>query len=483
MLEQDPSHSAAPQNASLETDRLTALLTLQKRAHLADMYPGLETRRDRLERLDRMLAEHGESFGRAIDADFGGRSGIVSSLTEIVTSRAAIRHAKRHLKAWMKPRKASVSWTFQPSRAFILTQPLGAVGIIGPWNYPLLLLLGPLAGALAAGNRAMLKPSELTPAFADVLKAAVAATFSEDEVTVITGDASVAQAFAALPFDHLVFTGSTAVGRKVAEAAGRNLTPVTLELGGKSPAIVDRSANLELAAQRIAWGKLLNSGQTCVAPDYALVQRDVLADFLQLFKAEVAMQYRTFEGNPDYTSIINDRHFDRLNGLLEDARANGGEVEVLGDAPSREQRIFPPVVIANAKPGMAVMQEEIFGPILPVIAYDTADDAIALVNAGDRPLSLYWFGTDKAVENRILKRTLAGGVTINGTILHLAQDGLPFGGVGASGNGHYHGEYGFRALSKEKPVFRQSRLSAMPLLYPPYGRLARLVIRLLNRLA
>ncbi|MCQ2005592.1 coniferyl aldehyde dehydrogenase [Rhizobium sp. NRK18] len=430
-----------------------------------------------------MLAEHGERFSRAIDADFGGRSGIVSSLTEIVTSRAAIRHAKRHLKAWMKPRKASVSWTSRPSRAFILTQPLGAVGIIGPWNYPLLLLLGPLAGALAAGNRAMLKPSELTPAFAEVLKAAVAATFSEGEVAVITGDVSVAQAFAALPFDHLVFTGSTAVGRKVAEAAARNLTPVTLELGGKSPAIVDRSANLELAAERIAWGKLINSGQTCVAPDYALVQRDVLADFLQLFKAEVARQYRTFEGNPDYTSIINDRHFDRLNGLLEDARAIGGEVEVLGDAPSREQRIFPPAIIANAKPGMAVMQEEIFGPILPVIAYDTADDAIALVNAGDRPLSLYWFGTDKAVEERILKHTLAGGVTINGTILHLAQDGLPFGGVGASGNGHYHGEYGFRALSKEKPVFRQSRLSAMPLLYPPYGRLARLIIRLLNRLA
>ncbi|MBC7314276.1 MAG: aldehyde dehydrogenase family protein, partial [Rhizobium sp.] len=371
--------------------------------------------------------------------------------------------------------------TGQPGTGMILRQPLGVVGIIAPWNYPLNLMLSPLVGALAAGNRAMLKPSELTPRFSAVLDAAVKEFFAEDEVAVITGGPEVAAAFSAAPFDHLVFTGSTAVGRKVAEAAARNLTPVTLELGGKSPAIIDVSADLDSAVPRLIWGKLLNSGQTCVAPDYALVPRDRVEDFVAAAKAAAEKQYPRLADNPDYTSIISARHFDRLAGLIGEARAKGAEVIELLPGTDAARRILAPVVVTGANDTMALMREEIFGPILPVVPYDTLDEALAFINARDRPLALYWFGSDKAAEGRVLNGTISGGVTINDTILHLAQDNLPFGGVGASGYGHYHGEAGFVAMSKEKPVLRQSRLSAVALLYPPYGRIADMLLKVLAK--
>lgn len=477
-------HQERPQVAEGLTDApsLERVLARQQAAHRGDMSPSLPARRDRLDRLESMLVAHQDDFARAIDADFGRRDPIVTGLTETMTVRAALRHARRHLKAWMKPERVGVSWAFQPGQARIHRQPLGVVGIIAPWNYPLQLLLSPLVGALAAGNRAMLKPSEYTPLFGEALARAVAGSFQDDEVAVITGGPEIAAAFTSLPFDHLIFTGSTSVGRRVAEAAGRNLTPVTLELGGKSPAIIDASADMKLTARRLAWGKLLNSGQTCVAPDYVLTPREKLNDTVEALKSAMLAQYPSFSGNADYTSIIAPRHYDRLKQLAADAQAGGAEVIWLGE-PDDAKRILPPALILGATPEMAVMREEIFGPLLPILPYDGADDAIARVNAGDRPLALYWFGEDARARDKVLNNTISGGVTVNDVILHLAQDGLPFGGVGASGYGHYHGEHGFRALSKEKPIFVQSKLAAGGLLYPPYGALARKMLAILQRFA
>ena len=462
--------------------RIATLLAAQKAAWRADVNPDRATRDDRLARLDRMLVDWQDRFATAISEDFGNRPATVTALTDVVPVRAAIRHARKHLKAWMRKRRVSLSWTGQPASAFILRQPLGVVGIVAPWNYPLNLMLSPLVGALAAGNRALLKPSELTPAFSGVLQQAVKEFFSEDEVAVVTGGPDVAAAFTAAPFDHLIFTGSTAVGRKVAEAAAKNLTPVTLELGGKSPAIVDRSAELGEAVPRLVWGKLLNSGQTCVAPDYALVPRERIEAFMVAAQAEVERQYPALSDNPDYTSIISAHHFDRLMRLIGEARDGGAHVTQLAGAHDPARRIFAPVAVTGAPADCALMREEIFGPILPIVPYDTLDEALSYINAHDRPLALYWFGKDKAAEQAVLNGTIAGGVTVNDTILHLAQDNLPFGGVGASGYGAYHGEAGFVALSKEKPVLRQSRFSGVKFLYPPYGRMARVMLKLLSKL-
>ncbi|THV15605.1 coniferyl aldehyde dehydrogenase [Rhizobium rhizophilum] len=462
--------------------RITALLAAQKAGWATDVTPSHATRDDRLARLDRMVEAWHERFITAISEDFGNRPAVVTTLTDIVPVRAAIRHARRQLRAWMRPRRVSLAWTGKPASAQILRQPLGVVGIVGPWNYPLNLVLSPLIGALAAGNRAMLKPSELTPAFSQALALAVAETFAEDEVAVVTGGPDVATAFTAAPFDHLVFTGSTAVGRKVVEAAAKNLTPVTLELGGKSPVILDPSVDFDKAVPRLVWGKLLNSGQTCVAPDYALVPLGRVADFLSAVKAEVERQYPGLPANADYTSIISARHFARLTQLVEEARDRGAEVVELGGAHDAEGRVFAPVAVIGAPEDTGVMAEEIFGPILAVVAYDTLDEAIAYINRRDRPLALYWFGEDKAAETRVLTGTIAGGVTINDTLLHLAQDDLPFGGVGASGYGAYHGEAGFLTFSKEKPVLKQSAISGVKFLYPPYGRVASFMLKLLGRL-
>lgn len=460
---------------------LQDVLQRQKAAFATDSNPDRARRLDRLTRLEAMIADNEQLFAEVIAADFGRRSAMVTRLADVFTTRASIRHAKRHLRSWMRPRSAGVGWAFLPGRAKILTQPLGVVGIIAPWNYPLQLMLSPLCGALAAGNRAMLKPSELTPRFSEALQQAVAKAFAEDEVTVVTGDAEVARAFSSLAFDHLVFTGSTAVGRVVAQAAARNLTPVTLELGGKSPAIIDITADMKLAADRIAWGKLLNSGQTCVAPDYALVPRSLVEEFIAALRQSAIRQYPEIASNPDYTSIVSDRHFQRLGGLVADAVSRGAQaIELIGGTDA-SKRVFAPTVLLGVTPEMTVMQEEIFGPILPMVAYDTSDEAIAYVNRGERPLALYWFGRDQAARDKVLARTISGGVTINDTIVHLAQEDLPFGGVGASGIGHYHGEYGFRALSKEKPVFYQSRFSSGKLLYPPYGVVARRLLKVLSR--
>ncbi|MFL6792344.1 MAG: aldehyde dehydrogenase family protein, partial [Bradyrhizobium sp.] len=352
------------------------------------------------------------------------------------------------------------------------------VGIIAPWNYPLQLTLAPAVAALAAGNRVMIKPSELVPRFSALLRQVIAQKFDASEMVVTGIEEEIAKAFAALPFDHLMFTGSTRVGRLVAEAAARNLTPVTLELGGKSPAMVDRSADLDQAAERIAYGKLLNAGQTCIAPDYALVPEASVQDFAERLQGHMRRMFGTDPDNKDYTSIVSDRHYARLEDLVADAVAKGATIMQAAksdDIRWKATRKFPPTVIVGASPEMAVMQQEIFGPLLPVLGYKDTAEPIAYINARDRPLALYWFGQDSVARDEVLARTVSGGVTVNDCLFHFAQINQPMGGVGASGYGAYHGEWGFRTLTKLKPVFYRSRFSRLADLYPPYGaKIARL---------
>jgi coniferyl-aldehyde dehydrogenase len=440
--------------------------------------PTLAERQDRLARLRAVILDNEARFDAAISADFGHRCTTETAIAETLLVLGEIRHAAAHLKAWMAPRRIATQLQFLPGKNRLMPQPLGVVGIIAPWNYPLQLTLAPAVGALSAGNRVMIKPSELVPRFSALLAETIAARFDPAEVTVTAFDGDVAQAFAALPFDHLVFTGSTRVGRLVAEAAGRNLTPVTLELGGKSPVIVDRSADLAQAAARVAYAKLLNAGQTCIAPDYVLVPHEAMDDFADKLRDRMTTMYGSDPGNADYTSIISDRHYARLERLVTNAAARGARIvqPARADEPAwKSRRKFPPTIVVGATADMTVMQEEIFGPVLPIVAVTDRAEPIALINAGERPLALYWFGSDAAARDEVLDRTVAGGVTINDCLIHFTQINQPMGGIGASGSGAYHGEWGFRALSKMKPVFYRSPLNRFADLYPPYGaKIARL---------
>ena len=463
---------------------LERLLLIQRSAFEAERYPSVATRRDRLERLRRIVTQDESRFVAAIERDFGHRSAHETRLAELYIVGAEARHAIRRLSRWMKPRRVATPWHLLPASARIMHQPVGVVGIISPWNYPVQLALAPAVAAIAAGNRVMLKPSELTPATSALLAELVSTSFREDEFAVIEGDADIRQAFSALAFDHLFFTGSTAVGRKVAQAAAANLTPVTLELGGKSPAVFDATADFASSVPRLMVGKLLNAGQTCIAPDYALVPAARLDEFIAAATATVHDLYPQVSTNPDYTSIVNARHFARLTGLLDDARSKGARIMPLGEAGARTDttpRRLVPTLVAGVTDDMAIMREEIFGPLLPIETYSTPDDAIAKINARPHPLALYWFGADRGHRERMLRQTLAGGVTVNDTLWHFAHEGLPFGGVGASGSGQYHGEHGFITFSKAKPVYAQSRFAPTRLLYPPYGRVFERVLALLKR--
>lgn len=449
----------------------SAFLTMKAAAD-ADPYPAIAERRKSLKALLALVEDHEAEFCAAINADFGGRSAAETRMAEVTVVRAGIRHALSHLSRWMRQKRVATSMVFWPARNRLLPQPLGVVGIVSPWNYPLQLALAPATAALAAGNRLLIKPSELTPVFSRLLAELMARYFPVEQVQVITGDADVGKAFVSLPFDHLLFTGSTAVGREVAKAAAENLTPVTLELGGKSPAIIDPSCDLDSAVKSIAFGKLLNAGQTCIAPDYLLVPKGKSASIAVRLETVIRRHYPTLVDNPDYTAIISPRHHARLEMLVEEAEARG--VVVTRINPAKEDlaasgRKFAPTLLQGVDPDLTVMREEIFGPILPIVEYDGIDAAIAYVNERDRPLALYWFGTDAARRERILHETISGGVTINDCLMHLAQENQPFGGVGPSGMGAYHGEWGFRTFSKEKPILHQSKFAAGALLRPPYG--------------
>ncbi|MBN8503624.1 MAG: coniferyl aldehyde dehydrogenase [Burkholderiales bacterium] len=457
----------------------------QRAAYLREPFPTLAQRRDRLQRLRRLVAEHGEAFIEAVSADFGQRSRHETELYELAVMEATTRHALKHLREWMQVQRVKTALHFLPGNNKLMPQPLGVVGVIAPWNYPVLLALAPVVAALAAGNRVMLKPSELTPRTSQLLARAVAQYFAPDEFTVITGDARVAQAFASLRFDHLFFTGSTAVGRQVAQQAAANLTPVTLELGGKSPALVHESADLLLTAERIAHGKLVNAGQTCVAPDYVLVPKHMARPLADAIAAAMKRLYPTLEGNDDYSSIVSPRHHARLQGMLVEAKAMGAQLI----QPHKGQKLNPasrklaPTLVLKSRAEMQLRREEIFGPILPLIPYTELDEAIEHIQREERPLALYWFGKKNEDCERVLRETHAGGVTLNDCIWHLGQEEQPFGGVGASGQGSYHGEWGFRTFSKDKPVFDNPPLAATRLLYPPYGPVFEGLLAVLKRIA
>ena len=475
-------HDALPLKSTAELDRLFAL---QRAAFARERYPTFAVRRDRLARLKSLVTENEARFAAAVDRDFGDRSEHETRLAELYIVAAEIADAQASLGRWMRSTRVATPLHLLPGRARIERQPLGVAGIISPWNYPVQLALAPALGALAAGNRVLLKPSELTPATSDLLRELVAARFAEDEFAVVLGDAEVGQAFSRLPFDHLFFTGSTAVGTHVARAAAENLTPVTLELGGKSPALFAPDADLALCAPRLMAGKLLNAGQTCIAPDYALVPGNRVDAFVAMVTAAAAKLYPSCASNADYTAIINERHYQRLTALLDDARGKGATIITLNpgnEAPDPASRKLLPTLILGVDDTMAVMREEVFGPLLPIETYATLDDAVAKINGRPHPLAFYYFGRSGKQCGKVLRHTLAGGVTVNDTLWHFAHKNLPFGGVGASGTGAYHGEASFLTFTHCKPVFVQPRFAAAKLLYPPYGKLFENVLGLLGRL-
>jgi coniferyl-aldehyde dehydrogenase len=450
---------------------LQATLARQRTAFLRDGPPTLKQRRADLTKLKEAILARQDEFVAALDADFGHRSRQESLMLDLGSTLNAINYLHGNLRRFMRPERRRVGAIFMPASAKVVYQPLGVVGIVAPWNFPVSLGLTPLATALAAGNRVMLKPSEMTPATTELIAVMLGEIFSADQVAVVTGDAEVGRAFSSLAFDHMFFTGSIPVGRAIMRAASENLVPVTLELGGKSPVIVDRGFPLRTAARRVAYGKCANGGQICTSPDYVLLPKSEVEGFAAAFRQEVETLYPNIGDNPDFTSVLSDRHFSRLSGLVEDAKAKGARVVEIGTRVSGSaSRTFLPTLLLGVTDDMAVMQEEIFGPILPVVTYDGLDDAIAYVNARPRPLALYYFGNDKSAQRKVLERTTSGGVLINDTILHYAQDDLPFGGIGPSGMGSYHGFEGFKTMSHAKSVLTQARFNVADLFRPPFGR-------------
>jgi coniferyl-aldehyde dehydrogenase len=462
------------------TTGMQAILNKQRASFTAAMPEPLSVRRDRMDRAIAMLIDHKDDFAKAVSADFGHRSTQQTLLTDIMPSVGAMKHARGHFENWARgeKRKPTFPLGLIGAKANVVYQPKGVVGVVAPWNFPIGMVMVPMAGVLAAGNRAMIKPSEFTERVSDLFAEIVPKYFDETEMAVFTGGVEVATEFSKLAFDHLIFTGATSVGKHIMRAAADNLVPVTLELGGKSPTIIGRSADHKKAGERIALGKMMNAGQICLAPDYLMVAKDQEADMIESVKAGVAAQYPTLLHNDDYTSVVNGRNYERLQGYLADARAKGAEVIEVNpggeDFGSSNGNKMPLTILRNVNDDMKVMQEEIFGPILPVMTYASMDEAIDYVNAHDRPLGLYYFGTDKDEEQRVLDRTVSGGVTINDVIFHNAMEDLPFGGIGPSGMGNYHGADGFKTFSHMRAVYRQSGLDVAGIagFKAPYGKAA-----------
>ncbi len=447
----------------------------QKKAFRNNPMPSLTERQENLKRLKRALLTNQDKLAEAIDRDFSCRSRDESLIAEIMPSIQGINYTLKNLGGWMKPSKRHVSMLFQPASNQVHYQPKGVVGVIVPWNYPLYLAIGPLVASLAAGNRTMIKMSEFTPHTAALFKEIVEASFPEDLVAVITGEAEVAADFSSLALDHLLFTGSTSVGKLVMRAASENLTPVTLELGGKSPTIVAPDVPMEDAAQRIAFGKAFNAGQTCVAPDYILCPADRVQAFVEEFRAQFTAMYPSLRDNDDYTAIINERQYDRLQSYLEDARTKRAEIIEIN--PAKEDltdgtRKMPLTLVLNTTPDMKVMQDEIFGPLLPVVSYGSLEEAINYINDRPHPLALYFFGYDRDQQQYVIDNTHSGGMCINDSLMHVAQDDLPFGGVGESGMGHYHGKEGFLTFSHQRAVFSKQKFNSGKFVYPPHGSTA-----------
>ena len=458
-------------------NEMEAILKLQRDAFTAARPEGLAVRKDRINRAIALLVDHGDALCQAMNEDFGNRSRDMSMMTDIISTVNFGKYCLKHLDKWSRAEKRKVQFPLGllGAKAEVRFEPKGVIGILSPWNFPVQLSFSPLMQILAAGNRAMIKPSEFTEKTSELMAEFIGKVFAEEEVAVITGSPEVAQAFSSLQFDHLVFTGSTATGRRVMEAAGRNLVPVTLELGGKSPVVLGRSADLEKAGERIAMGKMMNAGQICLAPDYMVVPEENEEAAVAAVQLGAHKQYPTLLENDDYASIVTDRHFDRLQSLVADAKEKGAEVVEVNpadeDFSSTNSRKMPLTILRNVNEDMLAMQEEIFGPILPVKTYKNVAEAIDYVNANDRPLGLYYFGEDAPEREAVLKQTISGGVTVNDVIFHISMDDLPFGGVGPSGIGSYHGPEGFKEFSHTRAVYSQPKMDIAGLagFKPPYG--------------
>ncbi|MEV7605787.1 coniferyl aldehyde dehydrogenase [Paenarthrobacter sp. NPDC089322] len=457
---------------SIDAERFKHILTTQRSAFLRAGAPSLAARRSDLKKLKAALIARRADIEEAINADFGNRSRHETAMMEVLGVVQGIDYLIRHLRRFMRPTHRHIALSMRAGSNHIEYQPLGVVGVISPWNYPVNLSLMPVVTAIAAGNRVMLKPSKFTPATNALLASMIGEIFSEDQVALVSGDGA---AFSSLPFDHIVFTGSTAVGKAVMKAASENLVPVTLELGGKSPTIVARGRVQDATVSSIIFGKLLSGGQTCIAPDYALVHESDIDTFVQSYDRLVKVAYPDGPTSKDYTSIVNEQQYSVLIDLLDDARDRGARIIEVGHRPgeaSNRPHTLAPTVVLGLTDEMRIAEEEIFGPILPIFSYRTIDEAIDYVNDRPRPLALYYFGRDDADRRKVLERTTSGNVTVNGTLMHVAQDDLPFGGVGDSGIGRYHGIEGFRTLSHPKGIFIQGRWSALNLLRAPFGRRA-----------
>ena len=467
--------------------RMQAILEAQRSDYLAEGVVTAETRIDRLNRGIEVQIKYQSKVVDAIHSDFGCRCREVTLLTDIGAGVAPMKHARKHLRKWMKTEKRPTIFPLNllGGRSRIEYQPLGVVGVIAPWNFPVNMVFSPLAGVLAAGNRAMIKPSEFTPATSEVLAEMIAEAYDEKEVALFTGGPEVGQAFSGLAFDHLIFTGATSIARHIMAAASRNLVPVTLELGGKSPVIISRSADIDKSMDRIMVGKTLNAGQICLAPDYLLVPEEKLHEVVDAAQTAVARMYPTLLENEQYTSVINDRHYQRLTGYLEEARARGENVVTINPANedfSQQQGThkIPPTLITEPAEDLKMMEEELFGPLLPIRTYREFDETIDYINSKPRPLAAYYFGDDRAEEQAVVKRTTSGGICVNDVIMHIAQEDLPFGGVGPSGMGAYHGLKGFQTFSHAKSIYRQTNINVAKLggMLPPYGKATESTIKM-----
>jgi len=474
----------APMTTAANTSELARILQQQRAAFLKEGEVRYATRIDRLDRCIALLADHSDKLCQAIDQDFAGRSRHLSLMSEIITSLGSLKFAKKHLKKWIKPerRSAGVPLNLLGARAFVHYQPKGVVGIMTPWNFPVNMVFSPLADVLAAGNRAMIKPSEINPATAALLAELIQNYFEETEIAVCCGGPEVGAAFSALPLDHLIFTGGTEIGRKVMQSAASNLTPVTLELGGKSPVIIGVSADMAQAAERIISGKCMNMGQACVSPDYVFVPEGHVEGFVRNCREIFRRMFPSIGANSDYSAIINQHHHQRLQSYIKDAQQQGTRIEdcAPGSAAVADngQQKLPLQLVLEPAPDTLVMQNEIFGPLLVILSYQSLDDVLAFINARPRPLALYYFGRDREEERRVLEHTRSGGVTINDVMMHVGCDNLPFGGIGASGMGNYRGKDGFRTFSHARAVFRQGLASPAKLfnMLPPYGERAEKIL-------
>ena len=466
-------------------DNLNEILEKQKKAHLREGPLSVETRKEWIDRCITLLIKYQNEIAEAISEDFGHRSTESSLLADVAGSIGSLKSAKENIKKWVKPEKRKVT----PSILGLLGaklrleyQPLGTVGVISPWNFPVTLTFGPLGSIFAAGNRAMIKPSEFTPKTSELMKKMFEEAFSEEEVAVFTGGPDLGEAFSSLPFDHLLFTGATSIAKHVMRAASENLVPVTLELGGKSPVIISKKSNFEVSVNRVMAGKTMNAGQICLAPDYVFIPKDKKEEFISQSKKVVTDMYPSLKDNPDYTSVINQRHYDRLQGYVEEAKEKGFEVIEINpsneDFSQQAYHKIPPTLIVDPDDSLSVMKEEIFGPILSVKTYDSIKDTVDYINSKDRPLGLYYFGDDKEEMQNVLENTTSGGVTINDVVFHVGQDNAPFGGVGPSGTGSYHGVEGFKNFSHTKTIYTQSKFDGLfGLFRPPFGSKAKSAIK------